>query len=125
MINEDALGKRLIQFQKMHKLPGLETEESRLVFIAKLMDSQKSLRARSMHKFSGSIEPSKADFHPLKAILEHFQEKRFDEAVWLSFLTTHFGQDERNRSVISMESLVKVVGIGNLSTQTPMRFGNG
>lgn len=93
MINEAALGKRLIEFQKMHKLPGLEMEESRLVFIAKLMDSQKSLRARKMHKFSGSIDPDKNDFNPLKAIWEHSQKKCFDEAVWLIFLTTHFGED--------------------------------
>ena len=93
MIKKDELGKRLLAFQEMHNLPGLKTEESCRVFISKIMESQKSLRARLMLKPSVSIDPSKADFHPLKAILKIFEEKRFDEAVWLIFLTTHFGED--------------------------------
>jgi Alpha-glutamyl/putrescinyl thymine pyrophosphorylase clade 3 len=89
------LHRRLAQFQKLNKLPGLKTEESRMRLVERLVDSEKKLRALSMRRFAGSTDPSEADFHPLKAIVKHSEAGRRDEAVWLAFLTIHFGQEAR------------------------------
>lgn len=48
-----------------------------------------------MRKFGGSTDPSRPDFHPLKAMVKQFEVGNGDETVWLAFLTTHFGQDVR------------------------------
>lgn len=87
---------RLRGFRDSHLLPGLATEESRKRFVEKLFNSERKLRSLSRRKFRGSADPHEQDFHPLKAIIELFEAGRRDEAVWLAFVTTHFGQDERN-----------------------------
>src|SRR5579864_2429810 len=86
---------RLGEFQKSYELAGLDTEESRARLVEKVVDSEKKLRAFSMRKFAGSIDPSGRDFNPLKAIVKYFEAGHRDEAVWLAFLTTHFGQEAR------------------------------
>jgi hypothetical protein len=95
MVSRHELGTRLAEFQKAYELPGLDAEESRARLVEKLVDSEKKLRALSMRKFAGSVDPSGREFHPLKAIVKHFEEGHRDEAVWLTFLTTHFGQDAK------------------------------
>ena len=95
IISTRELRTRLGEFQKSCELAGLDTEESRARLVEKVVDSEKKLRALSMRKFAGSIDPSGRDFHPLKAIVKHFEAGDHDEAVWLAFLTTHFGQEAR------------------------------
>jgi len=46
-----------------------------------------------MHKFAGSVDPHRRDFHPLKASIQLCGSGDADEALWLLFLTIHFGQD--------------------------------
>lgn len=87
---------RLRGFRDSHPLLGLSTKESCARFVEKLFNSEIKLRSLSMRKFRGSADPHQKDFHPLKAISELFEAGRRDEAVWLAFLTTHFGQDEKN-----------------------------
>jgi hypothetical protein len=95
-VNAPELMTRLRRFQKSHMLPGLDTPESHKRFIETLVNSQIKLRALSMKKFSGSTDPRRKDFHPLKATVEFFDAGQRGEALWLAFLTTHFGQEKRN-----------------------------
>lgn len=95
-VNTPELLARLEKFQKSNSLPGLSTKESRKRFIEKLVNSQIKLRSLSMRTFRGSSDPHAQDFHPLKAIVELFEAGHRDEALWLAFLATHFGQEQRN-----------------------------
>ena len=94
-----ALMTRLREYQNTHALPGLGSEPSRERFMEKLVHSQAKLRALSMRKFSGSANPHEKDFHPLKAIVDLFEKGQHDEAVWLAFLTTHFGGPDARRTI--------------------------
>ena len=98
-ISGPALMKRLREYQDTHALPGLNTKESCERFVEKLVHSELKLRALSMRKFSGSANPNKKDFHPLKAIVDLFEKGQRDEAVWLAFLTTHFGGSDAKKTV--------------------------
>lgn len=95
-VNAPELMARLQQFQKSHSLPGLSTEESCKRFVEKLIDSQIKLRSLSMRKFRGSSDPHEKNFHPLKVTVELFAGAQRNEAMWLAFLTTHFGQEKRD-----------------------------
>jgi hypothetical protein len=94
-ISEPELMTRLRTFQNSHVLPGLRTEESRERFVRKLFGSELRLRAFSMRKFSGSTDPHNTEFHPLRAIVDLFEAGQREEAYWLAFLTTQFGQEQR------------------------------
>jgi hypothetical protein len=94
-----ALMARLLEYQGTHSLPGLNTRESRERFGEKLAHSKLKLCALSMRKFSGSANPHRKDFHPLKAIVDLFEKGQRDEAVWLAFLTTHFGGPDARKTV--------------------------
>jgi alpha-glutamyl/putrescinyl thymine pyrophosphorylase-like protein len=98
-ISGPALMKRLREYRHSHALPGLKTKESRERFVEKLVHSELKLRALSMRKFSGSANPHKNDFHPLKAIVDLFEKGQRDEAVWLAFLNTHFGGPDARKTV--------------------------
>lgn len=87
---------RIALFEASHNLQGLQTTESQTRFAEKLFDSEKKLRALSMRKFAGSTDPFRKDFHPLKAIVQHFDAGNRDESIWLAFLFTHFGWDVRS-----------------------------
>jgi hypothetical protein len=90
---------RLLEYQNTHPLPGLNTRNSRERFAEKLVHSELKLRALSMRKFSGSANPHKKDFHPLKAIVDLFENGQRDEAVWLAFLSTHFGGPDARKTI--------------------------
>lgn len=94
--SSNELQTRIAEFQALHKLPGLATRESQARLAEKLFNSEKKLRALSMRKFAGSTDPSRKDFHPLKAIVELFEGGNRDEAIFLGFLVTHFGWDARS-----------------------------
>lgn len=92
----DELKTRIAKFHASHKLPGLGTRESQARFAEKLFESEKKLRAFSMQKFGGSTDPSRKNFHPLRAVVEAFNAGDRDESIWLAFLFTHFGWDPRS-----------------------------
>ncbi len=90
---EPALRRRLDDYLAMRALPGLRHLASRRRFIKELLKSQKKLRAFGMRKFGGSHDASKKDFNPFRGIVHEFENGERDEALWLAFLTIHFGQD--------------------------------
>jgi hypothetical protein len=95
IIPTDVLLTRLARFLQSYDLPGLKTRESQSRFVEKLFNSEKRHRAIAIRKFIGSTDLHRRDFHPLKAIVQLFEAGDVDEAVWLLFLTIHFGQDVR------------------------------
>lgn len=82
---------RLHEFAARHRLPGLRRQTQRERFIAKLIESQKKLRGLRMKSFSGPTDPLKRGFHPLRAVVQDFENGKPDGAVWLAFLCIHFG----------------------------------
>jgi Alpha-glutamyl/putrescinyl thymine pyrophosphorylase clade 3 len=95
-ISGPTLMKRLRDYQNAHALLGLNTEESRERFVERLVNSELKLRALTIRKFAGSDDPHKKDFHPLKAVVGLLENGQHDEAVWLAFLTIHFGPEKKN-----------------------------
>lgn len=98
-VSGPVLMSRLREFQNVHSLPGLSSKPSCERLLEKLVNSQVKLRALSMRKFSGSADPHKKNFHPLEGIVDLFEKGQRDEAVWLAFLTTHFGGPDARRTI--------------------------
>lgn len=86
---QPAVRRRLDDYLAMRALPGLRDSASRGRFIKELLKSQK----KRMRQFGGTDDPSKKDFNPFRSIVHAFVNGERDEALWLSFLTIHFGQD--------------------------------
>lgn len=140
MISKGEIGTRLTKFQKANDLPGLKMEESRARFIEEVWKSQKKFRALSMLKLSNSADLYEKEFDPVKTIMKLFKEGHLDEAVWLSFLTTHFGLDAKNtigqfyrkfgeglwnwESIYENANSIRNWLISNEKGFKPLRFGN-
>jgi Alpha-glutamyl/putrescinyl thymine pyrophosphorylase clade 3 len=91
--SREELHRRLQRYLVAHPLPGLRADTSQIRFAQELLHSERQFRARCLRRFGSSADPSKNDFHSLKAIVELFSSGDRDEAVWLAFLTIHFGID--------------------------------
>src|SRR2546426_12391672 len=93
LVKKTELRRRLDAFLRMQPLPGLQSRESLERFVRHLMRSQAKLRVQRGRHFKGSTDPSERDFHPLRTIVRYFDAGNRDEAIWLAFLTIHYGQD--------------------------------
>ncbi len=77
-------------------LPGIKSEQNRLVFIKQLIDSMRRVEyvsvveGRPIDAERGN--PTSVLFDPLKAALLQKQIGNIDEACWLVFLFVHFGK---------------------------------
>jgi hypothetical protein len=99
IISKDELRARLQNSKRSQYLPGLNRQESLQRFVENLHKSELKLRAVSLRKFRGSTDPHSKDFHPLKAIVKLLEDGQRDEAVWLAFVTTHFGGQAARETV--------------------------
>lgn len=93
LVKKTELRRRLDAFPGLQPLPGLQSRKSRERFVRHLMRSLAKLRVQRGRHFKGSTDPSERDFHPLRAIVEYFEGGNRDKAIWLAFLTIHYGQD--------------------------------
>jgi hypothetical protein len=85
---------KLDEFLNSHPLPGLQLDQSRKRFVQLLCESwaQHSLvSSLYTQKFDSYAEPNSNSFHPVLGILENYQKGERDEAIWLAFLSIHFG----------------------------------
>jgi hypothetical protein len=81
---------------KQRNLPGAETDVARETLAMQMVASLRRLDYTNIVCNRG-ISPRRADptspmFDPERAAVLHARARRFDEAVWLVFLATHFGK---------------------------------
>lgn len=86
---------RLDKFLERRPLIGLATESARERLVEELAESTMLISAKRLGKFRGNTDPSRDDFHPLKAANECMKNGNRDEAIWLCFLTVHFGPERK------------------------------
>jgi len=70
--------------------PARETLAKQMVASIRRLDYTNIIRTRNIHP--DRANPESPLFDPERAALIHAQAGRFDEAVWLVFLATHFGK---------------------------------
>src|ERR1700722_1092688 len=89
---------KLISFKKNKNLPGIDTTAKLDCFTRHIVDSIKRIQLvtdiRDKIQNPDSIDVTRNYFNPLKAAIYHKQHGNIDEAFWLVFLATHFGEDE-------------------------------
>jgi Alpha-glutamyl/putrescinyl thymine pyrophosphorylase clade 3 len=87
-------GDLLNSFLATNPLPGLRADQSRKRFLQRLSESWEQhsiISALSTQKISGSADPHGFGFDPWSGILENYQKGKFDESIWLAFISIHFG----------------------------------
>jgi alpha-glutamyl/putrescinyl thymine pyrophosphorylase-like protein len=87
------LSSRLEDFLNKRPLVGLRSTLERERFVEKLRESLRKLQVLRRRTFLGATDPRDTTFHPLRCIIDKFNEGNVDEAVWVAFLCTHFGWD--------------------------------
>lgn len=77
-------------------LPGINNSNSRDVFIKQIVDSVRRVdyiyRIRSRGISSNRCDPLNSSFDPIRAAILKYRRNNIDEAIWLIFLSTHFGK---------------------------------
>ncbi|MGP8217095.1 MAG: hypothetical protein ACLQQ4_16115 [Bacteroidia bacterium] len=90
---------KLTSFKKKRSLPGINTPATLDCFARHIVDSIKRIQMvtdiRDEIQSPDSIDATRGDFNPIKAATYHKQHGNIDEAFWLVFLATHFGEDEK------------------------------
>jgi Alpha-glutamyl/putrescinyl thymine pyrophosphorylase clade 3 len=85
---------RLNSFLVSCPLPGLQTDQSRERFVDELLKSlaqHSGICNLSAHEIDGCSDPGRADFDAVCGILETYQKGERNEAIWLAFISVHFG----------------------------------
>lgn len=91
MINEPFIDEHAL----VAAMPGLADAGRRALFLRELEHSvQLDAYRRSFVARRGPVEPLSEGWHPWAAIAT-LSTDHVDEAIWLAFLTTFFGPDER------------------------------
>lgn len=77
-------------------MPGIANVPERKCFASQIHDSIRRVRYILLlgdRRYGPTFaDPSSASFHPYKAAIWHRNNGQFDEACWLVFLATHFGE---------------------------------
>lgn len=97
----NELDRKLTDFQhEINNLPGIHTNDAKECLILQLIDSIRRVKYAVVvgeRNFDGQCANALADcFNPINAASWNFQNNNIDEAVWLVFLSTHFGKHERH-----------------------------
>ena len=92
----------LIEFQNtVHPLVGITDQIDREVFVAQLIESER--RQKYISKLivrtpdGTNIHPHSNGFCPLNSAIFHLNTDNFDEACWVTFLSTHFGRNKKTK----------------------------
>jgi Alpha-glutamyl/putrescinyl thymine pyrophosphorylase clade 3 len=88
-------------------LPILEDADTRNTFIMQLVDSVRRIKyvtTIANKRISSSIaNPYLNGFNPLKAAVYHFRNNNLEEASWLIFLATHFGNSKDSKWLLTQD----------------------
>lgn len=93
---EEAL---ITYHQNVRPLHGLNSESTRKVFVAQLIDSIRRIRIVNLmvqrSRDAALGDPHAEHFDPLKAAVQRARAGDYDDAFWFVFLATHFGKHYR------------------------------
>lgn len=77
-------------------LPGIKDARSRSTLVGQIIDSLRRIEfayfVRDSRIDSDRADPKNVIFDPIRAAVFHMRRGDFDEAIWLVFLSTHFGK---------------------------------
>jgi hypothetical protein len=117
---EKYIRKQLSLFEKRRSLPGIQHKAERDSFIRYIIESKQRVEQvqviRSKVQKPECADSTRNDFNPLKAAAYHKQKGNLDEAFWLAFLATHFGEDEKKTKWGLVRNVYR--GLGNNSNWT-------
>jgi hypothetical protein len=85
---------RLLTFNKKVILPGIVSPARLDCLVNQVMDSIQRINRITEIRNTVHSTPANDDFNPLIAAAYHQQQGNIDEAFWLVFLATHFGEEE-------------------------------
>jgi len=97
---KDAIRKCLLEYRSAGRpFPCVRTKSSLETLLLQLFDSVQRVeyvfKLRERDISPTRCDPSSTDFDPLRAAIFHAQSGDLDEASWLVFLLTHFGNPTR------------------------------
>jgi|SRR6185312_12757341 len=99
-ITQDYIREKLLTYNRKVPLPGIATLNRLDCLLNQINDSIKRVNViielRDTIHSSYCIDPTNEDFNPLKAAVYYKLQGNLDEAFWLIFLSTHFGDDDEN-----------------------------
>ncbi|ARU28669.1 hypothetical protein [Cellvibrio sp. PSBB006] len=88
-------------------IPILEEKAYKDAFIRQLIDSIRRVKYVTItaeKNYSLNVaDPYVSNFNPLKAALYHFKNNNLDEAVWLIFISTHFGKSKKSGWLLTQD----------------------
>lgn len=94
----DRIKKALADFSANQRpLPGiadpdaLDTLAMQMVASCRRLDFTRTLASRDIHP--NRADPNSPIFEPERGAIYHLRQGNFDEAIWLTFLATHFGNN--------------------------------
>lgn len=85
---KEHIESKILSFNKNGALKGLNSDIRVKCFINQIMDS--------IERINRTSNPQGTYFNPIYLAKHHKEHGNTDEACWLAFLTTHFGEDENN-----------------------------
>ena len=98
IVTSHLIREKLISFNDRILLPGIASPARLDCLINQINDSIKRINLitdfRNAIYNPSCIDPTIEDFNPLCAASYYRQQGKIDEAFWLVFLATHFGEDE-------------------------------
>lgn len=108
------LEERILSFNKRIPLPGIASPLRLESLVKQVLDSiERVNRITSLCNTRHPphyANPSREDFNPLRAAAFHKQQGNIDEAFWLVFLATHFGEDENRTRWSHVRNVYSALG---------------
>jgi hypothetical protein len=96
----ELLASKLVQFEsEIESLPGIKDHVSRRVLIEQVIESLR--RIEYVHFVRDEVfdplraDPSSSLFDPIRAAVFRMRSGEIDEAIWLIFLSVHFGKHSK------------------------------
>jgi hypothetical protein len=96
-LTPEYLRKKLLSFNEKIPLKGLHSTSRFDCFLYQLMDGLKRIDNVTCLLNTIQIKPCLEEFNPLAAAVYYKQQGNLNEAFWLAFLSTNFGEHEVHR----------------------------
>ena len=101
---------KLLSFNKNVPLPGIALPERLDCLVSQTMDSIQRINRITEIRNTVHSKPDNKDFKPLIAASYSLQHGNIDEAFWLVFLATHFGEEEISKEWNHVRNVYHALG---------------